>query len=130
MKEFIISVGILALIFTGNAITEKNTDNIVTETIDSLHEVREEISKEDTKIDTKEANKKIDEIHKQWDENYETLAYYIEHNELEKVETEMTALRAYIEKDAYTEALPELDKTVYIINHIKDKTSISLKNIF
>ena len=130
LKELIISIVILILIFTGNAITEKNTENSVSETVRSLNELRDEIKKKDSEIDSKVANKKIDDIHKEWDSNYDTLAYYIEHDELEKVETEMTALRSYIEKDEYTEALPELDKAVFIINHIKAKTAIDLKNIF
>ena len=55
---------------------------------------------------------------------------YIEHDELEKVETELTGLRAYIEKEEYYEALPEIDKSAYILEHIKDKSALNLKNIF
>ena len=49
---------------------------------------------------------------------------------IEKVKTELTGLRGYIEKEEYSEAVPELDKSVYILEHIKDKTALNLKNIF
>ena len=130
MKELLISIFILVLIFTGNAITEKNTDKSVSDTSNSLEELREEITKEEADINTEFAKERIYDIHKQWDEKYERLAYYIEHNELEKVETELTALQSFIEKEEYTDALSELDKSVYILNHIKEKTAIKLKNIF
>ena len=129
-KELIISIIIVVLIFVGNAITENYTGESVDETKKSLSDLREEIIKNEDQIDFNIAKEKIDKIHEQWDSRYEKLAYYIEHDELEKVKTELTGLRGYIEKEEYSEAVPELDKSVYILEHIKDKTALNLKNIF
>ena len=130
MKELIISISILVFIFTGNAITENYTKSSVSETTESLQDLREEIIKEETEINSDFTKEIITDIHNQWDEKYESLAYYIEHDELEKVETQLTALQSYIEKEEYTDSLSELDKSIYILNHIKEKTAIKLKNIF
>ena len=130
IKELIISVIIVVLIFVGNAITENYTKESIDETKQSLSILRDEIIKNEDEIDINIAKEKIDKILEQWDLRYEKLAYYIEHDELEKVKTELTGLRGYIEKEEYSEAVPELDKSVYILEHIKDKTALNLKNIF
>lgn len=129
-KELIISIIIVVLIFVGNTVTENYTRESVDETNKSLSALREEIIKNEDEIDVNITKEKIDKIHEQWDSRYEKLAYYIEHDELEKVKTELTGLRGYIEKEEYSEAVPELDKSVYILEHIKDKTALNLKNIF
>ena len=129
-KELIISIIIVVLIFVGNSVTENYTKESIDETKQSLSILRDEIIKNEDEINLNIAKEKIDEIHEQWDSRYEKLAYYIEHDELEKVKTELTGLRGYIEKEEYSEAVPELDKSVYILEHIKDKTALNLKNIF
>lgn len=129
-KELIISIIIVVLIFVGNAVTENYTRESVDETKQSLSTLREEIIKNEDEVDINITKEKIDNIHEQWDSRYEKLAYYIEHDELEKVKTELTGLRGYIEKEEYSEAVPELDKSVYILEHIKEKTALNLKNIF
>ena len=129
-KELIISIIIVVLIFIGNTITENYTRESIDETTNNLESLREEIKKGEDEVDENIAKEKIDKIHEQWNSRYEKLAYYIEHDELEKVKTELTGLRGYIEKEEYSEAIPELDKSVYILEHIKDKTQLNLKNIF
>jgi len=130
IKELIISIIIVVLIFIGNGITENYTKESVEETSNSLAELRNEIIKNEDEVDLQLAKIKIDDIYEKWNNKHEKLAYYIEHDELEKVKTELTGLRGYIEKEEYTEAVSELDKSVYILEHIKDKTALNLKNIF
>lgn len=130
IKELVISAIIVATIFIGNGITENYTKQSVEEAINNLSELREEVIKEEENINSDIAKERIDNVHEKWYARYEKLAYYIEHDELEKVETELTGLRGYIEKEEYTEAVPEIDKSMFILEHIKDKTSFNLKNIF
>ena len=130
IKELVISIIIVVLIFVGNVITQNYTDESVKEAVSVLNEIREEMIKEDEEINFELAEQKINEMHEKWDVRYEKLAYYIEHNELEKVETELTGLRAYIDKKEDIEVLAELDKSIYILQHIKQKNSFNLKNIF
>ena len=129
-KELIISIIIIVSIFIGNAVTENYTKESVSETTQSLASLREEIIKDEKDIDNEVAKKKVYDIYEKWSLRHEKLAYYIEHDELEKVKTELTELKGYIEKEEYSNALPDLDKSVYILEHIKDKTAINLKNIF
>ena len=65
-----------------------------------------------------------------WREIYNKLAYFIEHDELEKVETELTSLESYIKTEEYKHGVPELEKGIFILNHIKEKFKLDIKNIF
>ncbi len=130
LKESIISIIIVILIIFGDIKTQNYTVGAVEETTNYLLELRDIIIKEDDLVDIDIAKQKIDEIHEKWDKRYELLTYYIEHDELEKVETEITGLKSYIDKEEFSEALAEVDKSIYILEHIKEKNAFKLKNIF
>ena len=53
-----------------------------------------------------------------------------EHDELEKVDTYLVALKSNIESEDYEQAVENLDICVYILEHIDDKEAFLLKNIF
>lgn len=127
-KEIIICIVIVILVIIGNIITQNYTNKSVDKTSKQLQELREEIIKKDVNLDY--ANEKIKNICTVWGEQHEKLAFYIEHDELEKVKTNITGLKGYIEVEEYSQAVPELDKTAFILEHIQNKTTINLKNIF
>ena len=128
IKELVISIILVILIFIGDALTQGYLDKSVEDMSNELEELKEIIKIEE--VDNKSAREKINNVHNNWDEKYEKLAYYIEHTELEKVETSLTGVRSYIESQEYSEGIAELDKSVYLLEHIKFKGKVSLKNIF
>ncbi len=127
-KELIISIIVVGLIVVGNIITQNNTTQAVEQISSSLTTVREEIQKPNT--NQEQSKKLIEEADKIWQERYETMAYYIEHNELEKVETELTKLKANIDMEEYAQGVENLDNCVFILENIKDKTALKILNIF
>lgn len=127
-KETIICIIIVIVIFIGNSITQNYTKTSVEETSNNLNELREEITKES--INKEEVKKKINKIHEQWDKRHDKLAYYIEHDELEKVETHLILLQSNIEVGDYEQGIGELDSCGFVLEHIQDKESLNLKNIF
>ena len=54
----------------------------------------------------------------------------IEHDELEKVHLYIVGIDSNINTDEYSQAIGELDKCAYILEHIEDKYSVNLDNIF
>ena len=77
-----------------------------------------------------EITSKMSNINNEWEKRYGKLAYYIEHDELEKVGTEITRLSAYINVQEYDEAQNETATTVFILQHIEDKEKFSVRSIF
>ena len=127
-KESIVCIVILISIFTLDFKTQNYTEKTVQETTESLEELREELIKEEK--NQGELSKNIDEIYNKWMEFHDKLAYYIEHDELEKVETDMVSLKGSIEVEEYELAVSELDKSKFVLEHIQDKYKFNLENIF
>ena len=125
-KEMIISVILVILIFIGDFITQKYTKDTVSSLIDEFGKLKQSLinaSKEDSEIE-------VNEIERKWDKAHDKLAYYIEHDELEKVETNLTSCKSLAETENYDLAISELEKTVFVLNHITDKYAFNLENIF
>ena len=125
-KEIIICLIVLVIVMLLNITTQNSTKSsvlIVTDELDSLRKVV---------IDEKvnESNEIIDKILNIWDAEYEKLSYYIEHNELEKVKVELVELKANIEVEQFKEATGNIDRAIYLLEHIKQKTELQVKNIF
>ena len=122
----IISVILVILIFIGDFITQKYTKDTVSSLIDEFGKLKQSLinaSKEGSEIE-------VNEIEQKWDKAHDKLAYYIEHDELEKVETNLTSCKSLAETENYDLAISELEKTVFVLNHITDKYAFNLENIF
>lgn len=125
-KETTICICIIILIIWLDILTQNYTKTSTIEITECLSELKKEI--EDKSLEN--AKEKLGELDKKWDEKHDKLAYYIEHDELEKVETNLTGLRSFIESKEYSDALAELDKTVFVLRHIEDKNKFNLQNVF
>ena len=129
-KELVISLIIIIAIVMGNTITQNYTKQTVAELSDSLNELKEQISQDDENINWKDVEIQIEDINKKWNERYDKMAYYIEHNELEKVESNIPGLKSYTNKQDSPEALNQLNSSIFILKHIQEKNELNLKNIF
>lgn len=127
-KEVIISLIIIVAIVILNVITQNYTKECVNTVNDKLSKLRDGLIQE--KVEEDSVKNQVDEIMEDWQHRYQRLAYFIEHDELEKVETELTSLKANIEMGEYEQSVPDLDKTVFILNHIKNKFTLEIRNIF
>ncbi len=127
-KEMIICIVIVVAISLGNYITQKYASNAIYTINNKLEEVKEELKKSNVNKEVVDEN--LATLDKQWNEVYPKMAYFIEHNELEKVETSFTEMRSFYENDEYVDAISQLDKSIFLLAHIKEKNELSLENIF
>ena len=118
-KELVISVIIVVVIIAGDIFTTKYTNKSIETATKSL-----------SKIDADKLKEKIKEIRADWNKRHKKLAIYIEHDELEKIETDLAGLNGYLDKEEYGDSMAQLDISVYVLEHIKNKTTLSLINIF
>ena len=125
-KEITIIITIIILIFVGDYITQKYTKNNVDFLTNELNFLKE-------KIDNKsyeEAVSQAEKLQVQIDNVHHKVSYYLEHNEIEKIETTYTSCKSYIKTENYEDASCELEKTIFLVNHLTDKYSFNLDNIF
>ncbi len=127
-KEIIICIVVIIFIVVLNIITESYTKYSVETTSKGLEELKEMINKEEK--NKEEIEEKVSNIKLNWENNYKKLAYYVEHDELEKVNTELVSLKANIEVEEYEQGMPDLEKCIFILQHIKEKSAMQIKNVF
>ena len=118
----VIIIGILGLEFYTQNFTSKSVSEI-TEIFDKIEERLGENEVEDAK-------KEIKKISSKWEEKQKKLAYYIEHDELEKVHTAIVTMKSYIKTNDFSSAMAELEEGKFVIEHIQEKNSFNLQNIF
>ena len=125
-KETVICIVIVISIFAVDIFTQNFTKNTVSEVTKIFADLKGDILKDDkTQIDN--GIKKLDE---KWGSAHDKLAYYIEHDELEKVDTAIVTMKAYIETEDFSSATAELDAGKFVLEHIQEKYAFNLKNIF
>ena len=125
-KEFIIIIVVMAIIIGLDIVTNnytKDTVNIISNDLEILKEYVLKEQKEKAEIQMKKINDK-------WEERYKVLAFYIEHDELEKVKTQLTELSANLSVEEYKLCIAELETTAFILDHIKEKEEFHLRSIF
>ena len=125
-KEVIIIIVVVALVVGLDIISNKYLKESVAELSNELNLLRVPILKED-KEESQKQMKKVKEI---WTERYKVLAYYIEHDELEKVETELVRLSADIDMEEFKHCINELNTSIFILEHIQKKEQLDIISIF
>ena len=128
LKETITCLVIIITIFIFDNRTQAYTSQSVRQTVNSLENLKKEVSEENK--DNEKMKKNINEIYDEWMQFHDKLAFYIEHDELEKVETEMVGVKGNIEIEEYETVVSEIDKCIFILEHIEDKYKFSLANRF
>lgn len=127
-KEIIICSIVIIIVVVLNICTENYTKESIVLISNNLESLKQNMLSEEQNEEN--INSQIDDIVNNWDERYKKLAYYIEHDELEKVKTELVSLKGNIEVKEYEQGIPNLNNCIFILEHIKEKTALQIKNIF
>lgn len=130
-KEIIIIILIVILIIVGNVITQNYTKDTVKIMQNDLDLIKDDFKKEEkTEEIEKVVEKKVQEAINHWNSKKSNLAYYLEHDELEKIEEELAALNANIVTNDYEQGIENLDRCYFLLEYVKEKETITLSNIF
>lgn len=122
-KEYII----LFLIILFVILIEVITDNITSKSLESINSKIEDL---EAVIESDEAKEKVKELSEEWKKEETKLCYYMEHDELEKVSVLVDNVKSNIEADNDEEIKEQVNEIKYILEHVKNKQKIELKNIF
>ena len=128
VKELSVIIVIIIAVFTANTITQNYTNKAVKLLTDKLDELVESTKKQE--IDNSKRMKIAFEIEKIWEQKKSKLSYFIEHDEVEKVEINIKAILSYLESEDLVMAKTESEQAIFLLEHIKDKYELSLENIF
>lgn len=123
-KELIICLVIICSIVIGDIWLQNYTSKTLDIISTNLEELKETLN------DNKFSKEKVIQVNNEWDKKFNILTCFLEHDELEKVKTQLVVITAGIDVEDTEHVYEEIDKAVYILEHIKDKNSLKLDNIF
>ena len=82
------------------------------------------------KKDIEQIDNEIKNIESKWEEKQKKLAYYIEHDELEKVGNIISKLYSNVENRQKEIALENVKEIEFLLTHIQNKSILNLQNVF
>ncbi len=124
MKDSAIIFVIIVMVIIGNIISQ----NILKQDSENLTNKLEDLKQN---INQKElAKEKVNEIYELWEEIDSRWSIIITHQELDLIKTAILTIKAGIEVDDRQIAYEQIENSIFLVGHIKEKEALSLKNIF
>lgn len=123
MKKIItICILIVLIIVISDMFIKKSIYNRFDYMIDTFKSI-------DIDNNNEEKKRAVDMIESSLKENYLLMAFYIDHVELEKIKTQIVIIRAGIDEEDNSFLHEEIERTIFIIDHLKKKIDFKLENI-
>jgi len=128
MKEILIIISILILVI-GSAFAIQNFLNKGTdELVAKLEEMKKDIKEDNFKRE--DLIKKTDKIYKEWKDVNDEWSTIVLHEEIDLIEMALIRMKSKIKIGKIDESMEDIDTSIFLLNHIKEKEKTSLKNIF
>jgi len=128
MKETTIIILILIIIFGGALYTQKFLDNTADMLECKLEKLKTDLENKNEEQQSLEVQ--TDEIYGEWEKINEKWSVVVLHDEIDLIETSLIRMKSKIKTGSLDESMEDLDTSIFLLKHIKEKEKTSLKNIF
>lgn len=126
LKEYVIVGVILIFVFFIEHITKQNLS-------DSVKWMKEGITSIENKLEENretEAQNEFLDLKGKWEGEQEKLAFFVEHEELEKVSNDIVIIESNFKQNESDEIDENITDLKFMLDHIEEKNQLNLKNIF
>ena len=128
MKEILTVLVSIVLVCTGAVISQNYLNKTSDELVGEIENLRAEIQK--AKLDENNTSIKLSEdIYDKWKNIEKKWSLIVIHTELDQIELSLIGMNADIKEKEYEKAMEELEKSVFLLQHIKEKERLALKNV-
>lgn len=126
-KEYVMMILILIIVISGHYLTQKKSSVVFQSIEKDLNELKTMVEEEETQDNL---NARIKKIEDKWNDEYEILAYYTEHDELEKIGVQLSIINSTIKTKTNNDTFMEIDRCIFLIEHLEDKEDLKIVNMF
>lgn len=124
MRDTVIILIIIVAVIIGNVISQ----NILKEYSERIILKLEDIK---VSMQNKEVLKqKVEELSELWEEAEEKWSIIVTHQELDMIKTAILNVKSSIEADDFDFGYEQIENSIFLVGHIKDKGAMEWKNIF
>ena len=128
MRETIIIILILIIIIVGAIVIQNYLNKTADLVVGKLNKLKENMKKEE--IVQEDIKKEVEDVYSSWESVNEKWSTIVLHDEIDLIETSLVKMKSGIESGDYDDSIRELDTSIFLLNHIKEKEKLCLKNIF
>lgn len=126
LKEYFIIIIILIIVFYIDYETNQMLQDAVSLMRDGITSIENKISENKEE----EAQDEFNRLEKEWKEESDKLAIFVEHNELEKVSNNIEIIESNFKTNETEKVLENIAELKFMLKHIEEKNQLKLKNIF
>lgn len=124
MRDTAIIILIIVIVIIGNIISQNILKNDSEKIIQNLEELK-------TNLEDKEYSiKKVEELYELWEETENKWSIIVIHQELDLIKNAILLVKSSIEIGDIQFCYEQIENSISLVGHIKDKGAIELKNIF
>lgn len=123
-RDFLICIIIIFIIIFLDIIINNHFEREMIVMQNNISDLQDLVQKNES------GKEKVDDLKKNWKKFEYIAAYYIEHNELEKVSLKINLVKKNIENGENDMTVEYLEELKFLLKHIYEKDKLSLKNIF
>ena len=130
MKDAIIIISIIALIFGGDFLITRHLEKTTNELVKDLENLKEKtvIAKESE--NREEIKKSMNEVEQQWKKISKIWSTVIMHQEIDNIQQALVRAKTDIGEGNIEDAIPEIETAIFFAEHINEREQLKLKNIF
>lgn len=126
LKEYFIIIIILFFVIYINYLTNKDLNNQISWMRDGIESIENRLSEKNKE----KAKDEFKELHNKWNDITEHLELFVDHNELEKVSTDIVKIDANFENEEDEELLENIFDLKFMLKHIEEKNQLKWRNFF
>ena len=126
LKEYFIILIILFLVIYINYLTDKDLKEQISWMRDGISSIENNINEENKD----KAKKEFEELHNKWSDITEHLELFVDHNELEKISSDIIKIDVNLKVDENEELIENIYDLQFMLDHIEQKNKLNLRNFF
>ena len=130
MKELIGIAIIVAIVSIANFSIQEYLEKTSEDILSKLDNLKNEIKAGQITGNNDKIIQISNEMINKWEEVSEIWASIVAHQELDNIKLSILEVNGAVQAGSLDDALEEIDKTVFLAGHIKEKESLKWKNIF
>lgn len=128
MRDKIIIIIVLFIIIGSGIFMQRYIKYTSEEMVDNLKELKSSI-KNSGEIN-ENIKKQAEGLYDKWQELEKKWSMFVLHDELDLIETSLVSMKANVESQVIDMSVEEIDKSIFLLEHIYEKERFCLKNIF
>ena len=130
-RHLVAAILIVIVIIILDIILENFTNKKIEAINKNLSEI-EKIIQEDKYDDvtSKKMEDKYKAMIKKWDSSQKILSCYIEHDQIEKIDSKIKIIKTQIESKSYSDAIQTISETKLLVKYMQTKQDFTLENVF